>query len=123
MEKENHHSFIPFNLVSFQQRSQLVLKINFTMMAQRLPWVNVKNWNQPQRGCVNIARDGRTRMAATAVAVGNFLRTLTQGKLVPRNPGFGTESRWDSWMACEKRNHRFNAKGGIRLRRNKSSDA
>src|ERR1043165_2170353 len=58
---------------------------------QRLPWVNVAKAEQPQRGCGEWpARwtdgDGRNR-----VAVGNYLRTVTQGSSCLATPGFGTE--------------------------------
>ena len=47
----------------------------------------------------NVARDAMKRNGRNRVAVGNFVRTLTQGSSCHATLGFGTESRWDSKTA------------------------
>jgi len=37
-----------------------------------------------------------TELGCNRVAVGNYLRTMTQGSACRATLGFGTESRWDS---------------------------
>ena len=63
----------------------------------RLPWVTIRKWIQPQRGCgKGRARVKRSRHGRNRVAVGNDLRTVSQGSSCLATLGFGTESRWDS---------------------------
>ena len=46
----------------------------------RLPWVTIRKWIQPQRGCgKGRARVKRRRNGRNRVAVGNELRTVSQG--------------------------------------------
>ena len=62
------------------------------------PWVIVKQIINRNAVVANVARDGRTGDGRNRVAVGNFLRTMTQGSSCLATLGFGTESRWDSRM-------------------------
>ena len=47
-----------------------------------------------------------TELGRNRVAVGNFLRTVTQGSACLATLGFGPESRWDSRMAGRIRSNR-----------------
>jgi hypothetical protein len=80
-----------------QKKSQLQRScvIQPKVGAQRLPWVNVQNENNLNEVvAVHKVGDG---LATTALRL-MILRMITQGSRVAATLGFGTESRWDSWM-------------------------
>ena len=56
----------------------------------------MRKWIQPQRGCGKCRKRWADENGRNRVAVGNFLRTLTQGSACRATLGFGTESRWGS---------------------------
>src|SRR5688572_13821641 len=54
---------------------------------------------QPQRGCGQCRARWTEGNSRNRVAVGNYLRMLTQGSSCLATLGFGTKSRWDSRFA------------------------
>ena len=57
------------------------------------------------------SRERTKRKGRNRVAVGNFLRTLTQGSSCLATLGFGSESRWDSRMARKRGTNRASDSG------------
>ena len=66
---------------------------------QRLPWVIVQQITNRNAVVANVARDGRMGNGRNRVAVGNDLRTVTQGSSCRATLGFGTQPGWDSRRA------------------------
>src|SRR5471032_3142616 len=60
-----------------------------------LPWEIIGGISQPQRGCGECRARQTNGNGRNRVAVGNFLRTMTQGSSCLATLGFGPESRWD----------------------------
>ena len=62
---------------------------------KHLPWVKVQNENNLNE--VVATRKIGDGLATTALRL-MISRTIAQGSRVAATLGFGTESRWDSWM-------------------------